>query len=80
MVPATLVSRSGVGDVGKELSWVGLVVFVPFKDGLTNSTTGKLPSMHVRSGNTSGTTIVLTCSSQYPSLLRLEHVIRLRLG
>ena len=53
IVPTTLVSRSLVRDVGKELPRDGPVVFVSFKGGLTHSLTGSLLSMHVRSGDTS---------------------------
>ena len=46
--------------------------------GHTLSKTGNLPSVHVCSGDTSGTTIVPTCSSHSPPFLRLEGVIRLK--
>ena len=68
MVPTTLVSRSLVRYVGKELPRVGPVFTCAVQGRQALSTTGNLPSMHVRSGDASGTTIVLTCSPQYPPL------------
>ena len=65
MVPTTLVSRSGVRDVGKELPRVEPVVFMLFWGEQAPSTTGNLPSMHVSSGDTSATTVVPACSPQY---------------
>ena len=67
MVPMTLVLRSLVRDVGKELPRDGPVLSMFFKGGLTLSTSGNLPSMHVP-GVPSGTTIVPTCSPQYSPL------------
>ena len=66
MVPTILVSRSLVRDVGKELPRDGPVEFAPLLGRRFLSPTGKLPSMHVRSEDTSGTAIVLTCSPQSP--------------
>ena len=67
MVPTTLVSRSLVRDVGKELPRDESVVFMSFKGGPTLSTSGNLPSMHVP-GIPPGTTFVPTCSPQYSPL------------
>ena len=63
MVPTTFVLRSLVRDVGKELPRDGPVLSMSFKGGLTLSTSGNLPSMHVP-GIPSGTIIVPTCSPQ----------------
>ena len=65
-------------NVGKESPQLIICTFRA--DGPKAQLTGNLPSMHVRSGNTSGSTIVPACSPQHPPFLRLERVIRLRWG
>ena len=52
MVPTTLVSRSGVRDVGKELALGWTHCICAFQDRRSLNTTGNFPSMHDRSGNT----------------------------
>ena len=71
----------GSGDVGKELPRNKSVVYVSFVGGHAQSTTGNVSRMHVCSGNTLGSTIVVRGAlHSTPLFLRLERVIRLRRG
>ena len=54
MVPTTLVLRSLVRDIGKELPRVEPVLFVLFWDERSQSSTGNLPSMHMFQGYLQG--------------------------
>ena len=67
MVPTTLVSRSRVRDVGKELPRVEPGLSMLFGASKPEAQLETFPAC-IRSRDTSGTTIVPTCSPQYSPL------------
>ena len=68
-VPTTLVSRSWVRMPVRSCLGLDPLYLCPFWASAPMCTTGNVPSMHVCSGDTTGTTIVPTCSPQYSPLL-----------